>query len=47
MSAWEKFAESGSVADYLAYAAIKGLEHADSERRGSEPADMRGTGPVH
>ena len=31
MSAWEQFEASGSVQDYLAYAAIKRLEYADSQ----------------
>ena len=47
MSAWEQFETSGSVEDYLAYAAIKGLEHADSEGRCPAPEDRRGAGQVH
>ncbi len=28
---WNQFLESGSIADYLAYTAMKGMEYADSQ----------------
>ena len=34
---WNQFQESGSVADYLAYAAMKGMEYADSQRSCANP----------
>ena len=47
MSLWDDFEYTGAVADYLAYAAMKGMEHADSEGRRPDAADVRGTGQVH
>ncbi|MDE5564260.1 MAG: hypothetical protein K2I93_03820 [Oscillospiraceae bacterium] len=44
---WQTFEDSGNIADYLAYAAIKGLEHGDSERRGAGTESTAGTGQVH
>ncbi len=41
MTAWEKFEYSGAVADYLAYAAMKGMEYADSERSRAVAEDDR------
>ncbi|MBR3629602.1 MAG: hypothetical protein IKN55_03930 [Oscillospiraceae bacterium] len=44
---WEDFEASGSVADYLAYAAMKELEHAECEGRRAGTEAGRRTGQVH
>ncbi|MCR4647390.1 MAG: hypothetical protein K5695_18615 [Oscillospiraceae bacterium] len=44
---WEDFEASGSVADYLAYAAIKELEHAECEGRRAVTDAGGGAGQVH
>lgn len=38
---WTRFQDSGSISDYLAFAAIKGMEHADDQRHRPDAEDAR------
>lgn len=40
---WNKFTATGSVADYLAYSALRGENYDDSGRNSPERAYSRGT----
>ncbi|HRU96490.1 MAG TPA: hypothetical protein P5092_03495 [Ruminococcus sp.] len=44
---WEKFAATGSIADYLAYRSEKEKENDDNRGNSPERTDSRRTGQVY